>query len=188
LDKKIMIEIRRCVQRDTDAICAIQDIIIDDIKTKTELINDLFIPLCRSELEMYFLDENTVVYGAFDEEKMVAFALGTSVIKEQEDFELIYTRRINYYIRNKKLFSAEIIAVLPDYQNRGLQKQLLHNLVLAANSTDADYVICTVSPDNVISLNNLLNYGFNIIDITAYKVGEEIYKRYFMYIPLVWQY
>ena len=117
--------------------------------------------------------------------KIVAFASGDFGGSDNQSYvpELTGSDRIRNFIENKKLFWAEIVCVLPEYRNQGLQKILLKELIGKVKAKDIEYVVGTVSPDNIVSLNNLLNCDFHILDMVAYKINSKIYKRYLIYFP-----
>jgi len=176
------IKIRRCTLSDLDAILAMQEIVIDDLRMKSEFVENIYIPASHSEIERFLTDDNMCVLGAFVDEEIVAFAVGIFSGYRETVTELLITERMKSILENKRLFWLEICIVLPAYQNQKLQKRLQSELLNVALGADIDYVVVTVSPDNVISLNNLLKDGFRIMDITIYKVEGNAYKRYLMFL------
>lgn len=61
-----------------------------------------------------------------------------------------------------RVVQMDTAAVHPDYRGMGLQKRLMETAEQELRKTPGRILLCTVHPDNVYSLNNVLKQGYSI--------------------------
>ena len=62
-----------------------------------------------------------------------------------------------------RVVNMDSAAVHPDYRGQGLQKRLMQEAEKYIRAAGNRILLCTVHPDNLFSLNNVLNQGYVII-------------------------
>lgn len=61
-----------------------------------------------------------------------------------------------------KVVNMDTAVVHPAYRGLGLQKKLMHCAEKSFAATEEHILLCTVHPDNVFSLNNVLSQGHSV--------------------------
>ena len=67
----------------------------------------------------------------------------------------------------------DTIAVLSAYRGHGLQKRLMEAAEIDLKARGIHFLMCTVHPNNLFSLNNVLSQGYEIVT-TKEKYGGKI--------------
>lgn len=61
-----------------------------------------------------------------------------------------------------RVVQMDTAAVHPDYRGHGLQKRLMETAEAEIRKQSGRILLCTIHPDNVYSLNNVLRQGYTI--------------------------
>ena len=148
--------------------CELREIFIEEINSLLELQStilgtkielEIFSPETRDSILKIF-QEGGGGYGFYYNEKVVAYALfripGTSPDNLGKDIGLPNTELLN-------VVHIETIVVHPDFRGNSMQLELIKQLEQKSMDHKKSHILCTVSPDNIYSLNNFLKSGFTII-------------------------
>ena len=163
------IKIRKCTTNDVDEIYNIQNIVIDNFKDEEK---GYFLPF-KKEGYLRIVNDHIndgEIYGAFIDDKMVAWIF-LSVSNRMKELKQM--------IPNLEGNCADIdgVIVLPEYRGYGLQKTLVKYLEGMARGKGIENIIAEVTFENVYSLRNLKDLGYE--EKTWYQKDENI-KRYIL--------
>ena len=61
-----------------------------------------------------------------------------------------------------RVVNMDTAVVHPDYRGHGLQKRMMQQAEMELAESGKHILLCTVHPDNIYSLNNLLSQGYSI--------------------------
>ena len=163
------IKIRKCNANDVDSIYNIQNIVIDNFKEEEK---GYFLPFKKDTYLRIVNDpiNDGEIYGAFIDNKMIAWIF-LSVSNRMKELKQM--------IPNIKGNCADIdgVIVLPEYRGYGLQKILVKYLEEKAREKGISNIIAEVTFENVYSLRNLKDLGYE--EQTWYQKDENI-KRYIL--------
>lgn len=163
------IKIRKCNANDADSIYNIQNIVIDNFKEEEK---GYFLPFKKDTYLRIVNDpiNDGEIYGAFIDNKMIAWIF-LSVSNRMKELKQM--------IPNIKGNCADIdgVIVLPEYRGYGLQKILVKYLEEKAREKGISNIIAEVTFENVYSLRNLKDLGYE--EQTWYQKDENI-KRYIL--------
>ena len=163
------IKIRKCNANDVDSIYNIQNIVIDNFKEEEK---GYFLPFKKDTYLRIVNDpiNDGEIYGAFIDNKMIAWIF-LSVSNRMKELKQL--------IPNIKGNCADIdgVIVLPEYRGYGLQKILVKYLEEKAREKGISNIIAEVTFENVYSLRNLKDLGYE--EQTWYQKDENI-KRYIL--------
>lgn len=70
----------------------------------------------------------------------------------------------------EKVAHMESIAILPEYRGNGLQYSLMQAAEKELRQRGYGYLMCTIHPDNVYSINNAVRQGYEVV-MTKEKYG-----------------
>lgn len=140
---------------------------VDNKETLIELINsvlsnlerkEFFIPFTDEEIEEMFDSEKTIIYGAFEDDKLV----GTAQLYLQEES---YIENIKELIdlQDSKVVELGGYLVLPEYRNQGIMKKLESILIDEAKEKEYEYIVITVHPENIPSNKVAKSTGAEIV-------------------------
>ena len=163
------IKIRKCNANDVDSIYNIQNIVIDNFKEEEKWYFLLF----KKDTYLRIVNDpinDGEIYGAFIDNKMIAWIF-LSVSNRMKELKQM--------IPNIKGNCADIdgVIVLPEYRGYGLQKILVKYLEEKAREKEISNIIAEVTFENVYSLRNLKDLGYE--EQTWYQKDENI-KRYIL--------
>ena len=147
IDKNIKIEI--VTEERLNEVLNFQKEIIDNMNRK-----DFFCPLTEEEFltpmkkqdNVYFLKYNTEIIGLF-----VATCNIPDVLKE-------------YQLKNNNVMLIDSIMIKEEYRGNKLQIKILNYLYNRAKELKLDGLVATIHPENIYSLNNFINDGYEIIN------------------------
>ena len=163
------ITIRKCTVDDVDSIYNIQNNVIDNFKEEEK---GYFLPFKKDTYLRIVNDpiNDGEIYGAFIDNKMIAWIF-LSVSNRMKELKQM--------IPNIKGNCADIdgVIVLPEYRGYGLQKLLVKYLEGKAREKGISNIIAEVTFENVYSLRNLKDLGYE--EQTWYQKDENI-KRYIL--------
>ena len=110
-----------------------------------------FVPLTKSEF-LKPMKELDNVYMIYDGKTQVALFVATCEFDNKE-----------YSLETENVLLIDSIMVKESYRGRGLQKNILKFLLWRAKELEKDGIVASVHPDNVYSLRNFLEAGYEII-------------------------
>lgn len=159
------ISIRQCKKDDLDAIIALQSVVYNSIAVKQTFVFSTTEELAESL-------SADVCLGAYRHTQLIAFTL---IIKPYS------SRNLGFYLDYSdeeclKCVTYDTTFVHPEYTGYGLQRLFLKLKDSIAKAIGASAALATVSPDNTMSLNNLIENGFVIID------EKQMYGDFYRYI------
>jgi len=121
------------------------------------LVNkEFFIPIEEEEFLEFFDEKNCIVFGAFDNEKLVGIA--------KLDFLDKYLKELKDIINLNDYKVAELgrYLVLEEYRNNGIMFNLQNLLIKEANNLKFNYIIATVHPENIASNKVIIKSGMQL--------------------------
>ena len=166
-----MIEYRKITIEEKESLVNLIDKVLQNLERK-----EFFIPFTTEEIDMMFDDSKVIVYGAYDNNKLV----GTAQLYLSE----------NYVEEIKQILSlddsnsvAELggALVLEEYRNKGIMKELSKRLIEEAKNKSIEYIVITVHPENIASnkafsytgakVKQTVNLGEYLSRVISYCVG-----------------
>lgn len=116
-----MIEYRKIEKSEKPELSALITLVLDKLERK-----DFFIPFDDEEIEAMFDENNAVIYGAYDGDKLV----GTAQLYLGDEF----VENIKENLGVKDSLAAEFggVLVLPEYRGNGIMKHFGNILVSEA--------------------------------------------------------
>lgn len=163
----LKVKIKRCGPDELDEIIALQNRVYEHIDNK-----DTFVLTTAEELSESLVQD--VCLGVYDGSGLIAFTLmvvnrltsrnlGSSLGYEQP--------------KCLKCVTNDTTFVDQGFKGYGMQRHLLKMKLAVALKLEADEMLATVSPENTVSLSNLLSEGFEIASEKNMYGG---FKRYIM--------
>lgn len=148
-----------------DDIIVLQNQVFSDLGENTHFLRRN----TRQTFERCLMDPN-VTMGVFDENQLVGLAILENTLNTPEYMS----------VHNKPTIYLKLYMIRKQYYGKGFQKYIISKLERIAYNRGYEYMIVTVSPDNIHSKNNLLSYGF-VYDRTETKYGgllrDILYKK-----------
>ena len=165
MEKKI--EYRKILLKDKEKV----DNLIKQV-TNNLVRKDFFIPIDTDEFLEFFDEEKCIVYGAFEEEKIVGIA--------KLDFLEKYLIELKELVdlKNCKVVELGRYLVLEEYRNHGIMSNLQNLLINEAMAMKFDYVIATVHPENFPSKKVIAKAGMQL-NKTAF-LKNDYYRNIFI--------
>ena len=146
--------------------------LMENVLNKLER-KEFFIPFTEEEIEELFKENKTMIYGAFDNEKLVGTA---QLYLEGWDYINEIKKEINL-VSNKAVEIGGYL-VLEKYRNKGIMKELQKRLIKEAEEQEIEYILATAHPENVPSNKTLESTGAKIVKTT--KLGEYLRNIYLL--------
>ena len=117
--------------------------------------SDFFICMTREEEKVLFNDSFCIVYGVFDDNKLIA--ISCLYHHQQND--------IANYLSLSGDMCAEIghCMVLPQYRGKNLMVDLNKQLIIEAKKIGIKYLLATAHPENISSNKSLSKLGMKNI-------------------------
>ena len=119
-----------------------------------------------------FDDRKVIVYGAYDNNKLVGTA--------QLYFSEYYVEKIKQILSLNSNSVAELggALVLKEYRNKGIMKELSKRLIEEAKNKKYEYIVITVHPENIAS-NKAFSYTGAKVKQTV-NLGEYLRNIYLL--------
>ncbi len=157
--------IRLCREEEIDVINGLQLRVYDSIENK-----DTFVLTTKEELSESL--SRDICLGVYDGERLIAFTLliVTRDSPRNLGFSLGYEKS-----KCLKCVTNDTTFVDPDYQGYGVQRRLLEIKYAIASKVGAEEILATVSPENAVSLRNMISEGFEVASDKTMYGG---YKRF----------
>ena len=136
-----------------------------DITEKEKLINlinnvldrlerkEFFIPFSNEEINSMFDEKHAIVYGAYDNDKLV----GTAQLYLNDEFVDMIKESLN--IKNELACEFGGILVLPEYRCLGIMKRFAAILLNEARKREYNYVVAVAHPENIASNKAISSTG-----------------------------
>lgn len=148
------IEIRKGTNRDTEGFIQLLQ------ETKAGMVNQDWFFLDAPE-DVRAMMENGVMelWVAMDGHRIAgAFDLIHPGLEEYNyGYDLDFDEE-----RLLRVVQMDTAAVHPDYRGLGLQKKLMETAEAEIRKMSGRILLCTIHPDNVFSLNNVLKQGYSV--------------------------
>lgn len=132
---------------DKNAIKEVVDIVCNSLKD-----NNFFIPYSDEEYESYLNNDDGIMIGAYFKDKLVG--VGALLFESEKRYEL------------------DGCVILPEYRNKGIQKELIKRRLDFAKDAGISNVFVMSHPENKISLDNLKKLGFTEIETKLLSNGK----------------
>ncbi len=133
---------------------------------------DYFIPYEKWELDSMFDKTYAPLYGAYDNEKLVAM----TQLYIREDFLKEYIDILG--LNGNKVCELGGNLVLPEYRGKGLITELMRIQSDLAKQMGFDYIISMAHPENIASKKSLEKVGLEYVKTTT--VNEKFLRDIFM--------
>lgn len=143
-----MLQFRKIQKAELEAFASLSTEVINNLERK-----EFFIPFYEKDYEDIFDENKIILYGAYDEDKLV----GTAQLFISENYVAELKENLN--MSNSKIAKLGRYLVLPDYRNRGIIKQLQRILIEAAKQLNYDYITIIAHPENIYSNKAILSTG-----------------------------
>lgn len=130
--------------------------LIDEVLTNLER-KDFFIPFTDDEIEEMFDNNKVIIYGAYDEDKLI----GTAQLYYEQSYIGDIKKIIN--LKSDKVAELGGYLVLENYRNQGIMKNLEKILIKEASNLNLKYIVITVHPDNIASNKTTESTGAKIV-------------------------
>ncbi len=135
-----MIEYRKITIEEKESLINLIDKVLQNLERK-----EFFISFTTEEIDMMFDDSKVIVYGAYDNNKLV----GTAQLCLSEN----YVEELKQILSLDSNSVAELdgALVLEEYRNKGIMKELSKRLIEEAKNRNIEYIVITVHPENIAS-------------------------------------
>ena len=162
-----MIEYRKITIEEKKSLVNLIDKVLQNLERK-----EFFIPFTTEEIDMMFDDSKVIVYGAYDNNKLV----GTAQLYLSEN----YVEEIKQILSLDSNSVAELggALVLEEYRNKGIMKELSKRLIEEAKNRSIEYIVITVHPENIAS-NKAFSYTGAKVKQTV-NLGEYLRNIYLL--------
>lgn len=130
----------------------LMNIVLDNLERK-----EFFHPFTNAEIEDMFDATKTIIYGAYDEDKLV----GCACLFLQELDVLEIKNIIN--LNDDLVIKMGCFLVLEEYRNKGIIKELESRLISIAKHNRYKYIVITTHPDNIPSNKVILSINAKLV-------------------------
>lgn len=158
-------QVKRLTREDLNVILEVQQVVLDTLENKERLQ-----PLSEEEFKA-ILRGDGLILGVFVKGNLRAFRALWFPGEDEENLGRDLGLSLN---EQMKVVHQEISIVHPDYRGNGLQKRLAALVMreLAENTSEFEYVCCTVHPFNIPSLKDKLAQGMFIVKVKEKYAGH----------------
>lgn len=152
---------KKIYKEDDKQVRNLIDIVFQNLERK-----DFLIPWTEEQMNRFFNDDYSLLFGAYDGNKLIAI----SQIFTPKEIEEEYYNILNIP-KSKSICELGGFLVLPEYRNNGIMTNLCKILCELANDFKFDYIISTVHPENIISNKIVQKFDFELYDIITTESG-----------------
>lgn len=153
---------RFCREQDVGSIMALQLRVSSGLRPEIAF-------LTASEDEVGESIEKDVCLALFDGEDMVAFGM---LVVNRISYRNIGAETENHPNALLKLTTIDSILVDREYQSYGIQAFLIQRMLTISQEYSVKFACATVSPKNILGLNNYLSQGFQVVRRLASIGGD----------------
>lgn len=146
---------------DKSQVFNLVDTVIEKLEKK-----EFFVPYSDEEKRRFFDDNYAPLYGAYDNNKLIAMSqlfLTDEIIEEYYDILSIQ--------KSKSICELGGFLVFPEYWNKGIMTKLSEIQYNLANMLNLDYIISTAHPDNIASNRILQKLNLELFDTITTSGG-----------------
>lgn len=127
---------------------------------------DFLIPWTKEQLDRFFDEEYSYLYGAYDGDKLIAMTqLFTTKEIEDSYYDILNIER------TKSICEVGGFLVFVSYRNQGIMSKLAKMQYDLSINLGYDYIISTAHPDNIESNKILKKIGLELIDTIETESG-----------------
>lgn len=152
---------KRIYSEDYEQVKNLINVVFENIERK-----DFLIPWTQEQMDRFFDDNYSVLFGAYDENKLIAMCQ----IFTQREIEDEYYDILNIS-RTKNIGELGGFLVLPEYRNKGIMTNLSKLSCEYLHNMNLDYVISTIHPENNPSNRIIQKQGFKLYDTILTQSG-----------------
>lgn len=128
--------------------------------------NDFLIPWTEEQMDRFFNEEYSILFGAYDNNKLVAICqIFTPREIEGEYYDILNISK------SKSICELGGFLVLPEYRQKGIMTTLSAITMDYFNKLNFDYIISTVHPENAASNKIVQKLGFDLFVILTTQSG-----------------
>ena len=125
---------------------------------KTLAAPDFLIPMTEEEYDDTYTEENQdVVYGIFDGERLVATSSLLHDVRAYAD-----NKELSEVMKHSCIEIGESM-VLPEYRGNGYMLRLNNLIKDEARRQGVEYMLATAHPDNIASNTSLYHLGYRVV-------------------------
>lgn len=127
---------------------------------------DFLIPWTEEQMNRFFDDDYSLLYGAYDDNKLIAISqLFTEKEIEEEYYDILNVDK------SKSMCELGGFLVLIPYRNKGIMTKLSEMQYELAKKSGFDYIISTAHPDNIESNKILQKLKLNLFGTITSQSG-----------------
>lgn len=152
---------KRIYSEDYNQVKNLINIVFENIERK-----DFLIPWTQEQMEHFFDNNYSILFGAYDENKLVAMCQ----IFTQREIEDEYYDILNIP-RSKNIGELGGFLVLPEYRNKGIMTNLSKLSCEYLPNMNLDYLISTIHPENNPSNKIIQKLDFQLYDTILTQSG-----------------
>lgn len=156
-----MIEYKKVLIDDKNKVEDLVKNVIEKLENK-----EYFIPPFNNEFNEMFNENISIIYGAYDGEKLVAIAK-LELVEKYDVFEL--KQILN--LKNYKVAELGRYLCLLEYRNCGIMQNLQKILIEEAQNLNYQYLVATAHPDNVASNKVIAKGNFELKEVKTLSNG-----------------
>ncbi len=153
-----MIEYRKIGKNQKKEVQQLAEKVIDGLERK-----EFFIPITNNEYDDMFNENKSIIYGAYDGEKLIGIA---RMSLEQVKNDSI-KKELN--LENNKVARFGKYLVLSEYRNQGIMQHLQIKLIEESKKLNFEYIIILAHPENKQSNGAIKHMGAELAKTTSYK-------------------
>lgn len=162
-----MIEYRKINKSEINELRILANEVLNNLERKEFLMN-----LGETEINK-MLDDNKIMYGAYDGEKLV----GCAQLNMEKSKKLDNVKKL-IDLDSDKVAKFGKYLVLNDYRNRGIMKNLEKLLIDEADRMQYKYIIILAHPENIPSNKAIINTGAKLVKTANF--GEYLRNIYLL--------
>lgn len=162
-----MIQYKKISADSKNELLELMDTVLNNLERK-----EFFHPFTHAEIEDMFDAAKTIVYGAYDQEKLV----GCACLFLQETEVLNIKNIIN--LNDDLVVKIGCFLVLKEYRNKGIIKELESRLISVAKNKGYNYIIITTHPDNTPSNKAIQSINAKLVKTTL--LGNDLRNIYLL--------
>lgn len=143
---------KRIPKSDEKEVRNLVKVVFENIERK-----DFLIPWTEEQMNRFFDEEYSILFGAYDNNKLVAMCqIFTSKEIEEEYYDILKISEPD------SICELGGFLVLPEYRKKGVMTNLVSITMDCFNQLNFKYIISTVHPENLASNRIVQQLGFDL--------------------------